>query len=44
LVFVEELQQQTGEDELHRNRRKMTLTLKLPRGSYATIVIKRLLL
>ena len=47
LVFVEEPQQQTGEEEEpHRNRRKMTLTLKLPRGSYATKWrgIKRLLL
>ena len=29
-------------DELHDRRRKLTLSFDLPRGSYATILVKRL--
>ena len=31
-----------GKDELNRGRRAMTLTFELPKGSYATILVKRL--
>jgi tRNA pseudouridine13 synthase len=31
-----------GEDELHPGRKRLTLSFLLPRGSYATILIKRL--
>ena len=34
----------TAPDELHPNRSKMTLSFDLPRGSYATILVKRLTL
>ncbi len=36
------LQRQTSDDELHPQRRKLTLSFELPRGSYATILVKRL--
>jgi tRNA pseudouridine13 synthase len=36
------LQSSTGDDELNRGRRKMTLAFELPKGSYATILLKRL--
>ena len=29
-------------DEVHRGRNKLTLTFSLPRGAYATMLIKRL--
>lgn len=32
----------TENDELHEGRRKLTLSFDLPRGSYATILVKRL--
>ena len=32
----------TADDELHRGRRKMTLSFELPKGSYATVLLKRL--
>jgi tRNA pseudouridine13 synthase len=32
----------SGDDELHRGRRRLTLAFELPRGSYATILLKRL--
>jgi tRNA pseudouridine13 synthase len=32
----------TGDDELQRGRRKMTLSFELPKGSYATVLLKRL--
>jgi tRNA pseudouridine13 synthase len=35
---------ETGEDELHCGRRRLTLSFSLPRGSYATVLIKRLTL
>lgn len=33
---------QAGEDELYPGRKKLTLQFSLPRGSYATMIIKRL--
>jgi tRNA pseudouridine13 synthase len=33
---------QAGEDECHPGRRKLTLRFELPRGSYATLVVKRI--
>jgi tRNA pseudouridine13 synthase len=33
---------QTSDDELHPQRSKLTLAFELPRGSYATILVKRL--
>ncbi len=36
------LQHQADNDELYDTRRKLTLSFDLPRGSYATILIKRL--
>ncbi|MFM9960412.1 MAG: tRNA pseudouridine(13) synthase TruD [Planctomycetaceae bacterium] len=36
------LQHQFGRDELYAERHKLTLSFDLPRGSYATILIKRL--
>lgn len=35
------LRAEPGEDELNRGRRKLTLTFELPRGSYATMLVKR---
>ena len=32
----------TADDELNRGRRKMTLSFELPKGSYATVLLKRL--
>ena len=32
---------EAGDDELNRGRRKLTLTFELPRGSYATMFVKR---
>lgn len=32
----------SGDDELNRGRRKMTLSFELPKGSYATVLLKRL--
>ena len=31
-----------ADDDLHERRKKMTLSFDLPRGSYATILVKRL--
>ncbi len=31
-----------GDDELNTGRKKLTLSFELPKGSYATILIKRL--
>lgn len=38
----QELAAEQAEDELHAGRRKLTLRFILPRGSYATILVKRL--
>jgi tRNA pseudouridine13 synthase len=32
----------TADDELNRGRRRMTLSFELPKGSYATVLLKRL--
>lgn len=37
-----DLQHQLDRDELYNDRQKLTLSFDLPRGSYATILIKRL--
>ena len=37
-----DMQHQTDHDELYADRHKVTLSFDLPRGSYATILIKRL--
>jgi tRNA pseudouridine13 synthase len=42
LVFPENLECATIEDELHRGRQAMRLSFELPRGSYATIMVKRI--
>ena len=34
--------EQAGEDELYKNREKVTLKFFLPRGAYATLIVKRL--
>jgi len=36
------LKSSVGDDELNRGRRKMTLSFELPKGSYATVLLKRL--
>lgn len=36
------LESSIGDDELNRGRRKMTLSFELPKGSYATVLLKRL--
>jgi tRNA pseudouridine13 synthase len=36
------LSAEEGEDEINRGRRKLSLRFELPRGSYATILLKRL--
>ncbi len=42
LIAPAALKSSTGDDELNRGRRKMRLTFELPKGSYATILLKRL--
>ena len=32
----------TAADELHPGRRKLVLSFDLPRGSYATLIVKRI--
>src|SRR5262245_30070010 len=36
------LSSSSGDDELNRGRRKMLLSFELPKGSYATVLLKRL--
>ena len=36
------LQLESGADDLYKGKRKLVLQFDLPRGSYATILIKRL--
>jgi tRNA pseudouridine13 synthase len=43
LVAPAGLQSSTGADELNPGRRRMTLTFELPKGAYATVLLKRLL-
>ena len=40
--FVGNLAGQTADDELYHGRKKLVLRFDLPRGSYATILVKRL--
>ena len=42
LFWPRELEHAEAEDELYPGRRKLTLRFALPRGSYATILVKRL--
>ena len=42
VVPVDELQHQTENDDLYPGRKKLSLQFDLPRGSYATILVKRL--
>jgi tRNA pseudouridine13 synthase len=41
-IVPKDLKATDGPDELHRGRRKLRLTFELPKGSYATILLKRL--
>lgn len=41
-VAVQDLRAEPGDDEMNANRRKITLDFRLPRGCYATMVVKRL--
>jgi len=41
-IAVGNLTWETGDDELNRGRRKLTLRFDLPRGAYATMLAKRL--
>jgi tRNA pseudouridine13 synthase len=41
LCVPSELRSESGEDELHPGRRKLVLSFELPRGSYATLLVKR---
>jgi tRNA pseudouridine13 synthase len=42
LIAPSSLEGAGADDELNRGRRKLTLSFELPKGSYATIVLKRL--
>ncbi len=42
LCVPSELQSESDEDELHPGRRKLVLSFELPRGSYATLIVKRI--
>jgi tRNA pseudouridine13 synthase len=42
LCLPADLQDEAGEDELHPGRRKLVLSFELPRGSYATLLVKRI--
>jgi tRNA pseudouridine13 synthase len=42
LFLPRDMSTDTGNDELYGSRRKVTLRFDLPRGSYATILIKRI--
>ncbi|MHC5542651.1 tRNA pseudouridine(13) synthase TruD, partial [Singulisphaera rosea] len=41
LFFPENLAGDGGDDELEKGRKKLTLTFELPKGAYATLVVKR---
>ena len=41
-IRADGLKWSSGEDEMAHGRRRMTLDFILPRGSYATILIKRI--
>ncbi|HLY10894.1 MAG TPA: tRNA pseudouridine(13) synthase TruD [Planctomycetota bacterium] len=42
LIAPAGLKSSSGDDELHRGRRRMTLSFELPKGAYATVLLKRL--
>jgi len=42
LVFPERLEQAVVDDEFHRGRHALRLGFELPKGSYATILVKRI--
>jgi tRNA pseudouridine13 synthase len=42
MVPLEARVEGVGEDELNRGRRKATVCFELPKGSYATILVKRI--
>jgi tRNA pseudouridine13 synthase len=42
LCLPADLRGETGADELHPGRRKLVLFFDLPRGSYATLIVKRI--
>jgi tRNA pseudouridine13 synthase len=42
LCLPAELRCETAPDDLHAGRQKATLTFELPRGSYATLLVKRI--
>ncbi len=42
LCLPRDLRGELEEDERHRDRRKITLGCELPRGSYATLIVKRI--
>jgi tRNA pseudouridine13 synthase len=41
-LVPEGLSEETGPDEVHPGRRRLALAFDLPRGAYATILVKRL--
>ena len=42
IVFPRQLEAAPFDDELHRGRHAMRLKFDLPKGSYATILVKRI--
>jgi tRNA pseudouridine13 synthase len=42
LFFAENLEHSAAADELERGRMKLRLAFELPKGAYATLVVKRL--
>ena len=41
LFFAENLAHEVADDELECGRKKLTLAFELPKGAYATLVVKR---
>lgn len=42
LCLPTELKHEVADDELHAGKKKLILSFKLPRGSYATLIVKRI--
>ena len=42
VLFARDLRHEGAEDDLHAGRRKVTLWFDLDRGSYATMLVKRI--
>jgi tRNA pseudouridine13 synthase len=42
LCLPANLAEEVGDDEYHSGRRKLVLSFELPRGSYATLIVKRI--